>query len=251
MTNASRLLVVDDEPSARELFETLLVNEGYEVRVAASGPEALRQAERQRPDVIVLDIMMPELDGYETCRLLRERPALKHVPILMVSALSDDESRERALWAGADEVFAKPINRREMRARLRALARVGRFRRLVELEGLYARFAGLVSDGIFVVDRGGTVVFANDIASRRLGITAAAEVDSIVSGEHRDGFRRLLKETIGGGMDAFADVFLLGADSRRLMARVRATEIEWQGQPAVQFIVREAQGRGRHREAER
>jgi two-component system cell cycle response regulator len=120
---SARVLVVDDVPVNRRLLEAKLAAEYYEVATAASGAEALVMAARWSPDVILLDVMMPEMDGYETCRALKDQLATAHIPVVMVTALIDRSERVRGLEAGADDFLSKPVDDATLFARLRALLR--------------------------------------------------------------------------------------------------------------------------------
>ena len=126
-----KILVVDDDPLGRDTIEALLAPEGYDLLTASSGLDALTQASRTTPDLILLDIMMPGMDGYEACRRLRSDPAVSEVPIILITALDDRESKLQGIRAGADDFVSKPIDRVELRARIRTIIRLNRFRRLL------------------------------------------------------------------------------------------------------------------------
>ncbi|GAU09902.1 response regulator [Desulfoplanes formicivorans] len=118
------VFVVDDEPQNLRLMEAMLVPEGYEVVLAEDGPRALEMLETIDPDVCLLDVMMPGMDGYALARELRAREAARTVPIVMVTALNDVRDRVRALEAGADDFLSKPVDRSELTARVRSLVKV-------------------------------------------------------------------------------------------------------------------------------
>ncbi|NJN17773.1 MAG: response regulator [Oscillochloris sp.] len=122
------VLIVDDDPLGREFLATILAPEGYTCIFAASGSEAIEQTHHSIPDLILLDVMMPEMDGFEVCRRLRADPDVALVPILLVTALDDQRSRVQGLEAGADDFISKPLNRIELRARVRTIVRLNRFR---------------------------------------------------------------------------------------------------------------------------
>ena len=115
------VLVVDDEKNIRELIQLYLTNAGYRVVNAGDGAEALRLARADKPDLIVLDLMLPQVDGYEVCRRLRREG--NDVPIIMLTARDDDVDKIVGLELGADDYMTKPFNPRELVARVKALLR--------------------------------------------------------------------------------------------------------------------------------
>jgi putative two-component system response regulator len=122
------ILAVDDQAENLELLEALLTEEGYDVVLAADGEKALAYMAEGQPDCIILDIMMPRLDGYEVCTRLKADPRTQFVPIVMLTALSAVEDKVRGLEAGADDFLNKPVRREELLARVRSLVRIKRLR---------------------------------------------------------------------------------------------------------------------------
>ena len=116
----SKILVADDDEKIRELLEIYLTKEGFAVEQAADGAEAILKAQQLKPDLIVLDIMMPVLDGMEVCRQVRK---FSQVPVIMLTARTEDEDRIMGLELGADDYLAKPFNPRELVARVKAVLR--------------------------------------------------------------------------------------------------------------------------------
>jgi len=118
------ILIVDDEPRVVRLLSMMLREEGYEVLQGYSGEAALEATEKESPDLILLDIMMPGIDGYEVCQKLRETEQTKAIPIIMITALEGIDEKVKALNLGADEFISKPFNKLELLARIRTLLRV-------------------------------------------------------------------------------------------------------------------------------
>ncbi len=118
------ILTVDDNERNVRLIEAMLSPHGYQILPAYSGHEALRQVKRQSPDLVILDIVMPEMDGYEVARILRADPEYKALPILMLTALRDGDDMAKALAAGADDFLTKPFSFVELLTRVRSLVRI-------------------------------------------------------------------------------------------------------------------------------
>lgn len=120
----ARILVVDDIPTNVKLLEAKLTAEYYDVISAQDGRSALRTIEREAPDLVLLDVMMPGMDGFEVCRQIKANPMTRHVPVVMVTALSDVSDRVKGLEAGADDFLSKPVNDIALFARVRSLVRL-------------------------------------------------------------------------------------------------------------------------------
>ena len=119
-----RVAVVDDEPASREALCALLTAEDLDIIAVSSGRELLRRMPELAPDVILLDVMMPELDGYSVCRELKQSVAFQHIPVILITALDSTQDRVRGLEAGADEFLSKPVTRMELQARVRTMLRI-------------------------------------------------------------------------------------------------------------------------------
>lgn len=121
---SAKILVVDDVLPNVKLLEIKLTNEYYDVRTAMNGPEALKSVQQDKPDLVLLDVMMPGMSGYEVCQILKENPETADIPIIMVTALTDTADRVKGLEAGADDFLSKPVNDIALFARVRSLLRL-------------------------------------------------------------------------------------------------------------------------------
>jgi len=121
----TKILVIDDEPDAVELVEFNLRSAGYEVVTAADGAEALKKARAHSPDLVVLDVMLPEVDGLEVCKILRRDPATSGIPIIMLTAKAAEIDRVLGLELGADDYITKPFSPRELVLRIKNLLKRG------------------------------------------------------------------------------------------------------------------------------
>jgi len=127
ITKKPRILCVDDEPANLKLFEAALTPRGYEVIKAKNGEEALERIKGQEVDLILLDVMMPKIDGFEVCKKIRENPLTQIIPVVMITALADKESRIKGLEKGANDFLAKPVDISELMVRVKNLLRVKEF----------------------------------------------------------------------------------------------------------------------------
>jgi two-component system cell cycle response regulator len=120
----ARILVVDDVPANVRLLEARLLAEYFEVLTATSGPEAIEICENDKVDVVLLDVMMPDMDGFDVCRILKGDPATSHIPIVMITALDQVSDRVRGLEVGADDFLTKPVNDLQLMTRIKSLVRL-------------------------------------------------------------------------------------------------------------------------------
>jgi putative two-component system response regulator len=128
----SAILIVDDDPAGRQTLESILEGQGYRLEMAENGLEALEKARQILPDVILLDVMMPGMDGFEVCQRIRSDPLLAEIPVIMLTALDDKKSLLDGLESGADDYITKPYDRHELRARLLGITRLNRYRKLLD-----------------------------------------------------------------------------------------------------------------------
>jgi adenylate cyclase len=180
---AGRILVVDDVEKNVRLLADILRVKGYDVATAASGPDALDRISRDPPDLVLLDVMMPGMSGYEVCQAIRARPALAMLPVVLVTAL-DPSERVKGLEAGADDFLTKPINQPELFARVKSLLRIKSLydqveRQRGELENWNRTLEQRVAEGVWQVER----------LSRMKRFFSPQIAELILSGETEDPLR--------------------------------------------------------------
>ncbi|MDP2640361.1 MAG: response regulator [Betaproteobacteria bacterium] len=157
---SAKILVVDDTPMNVKMLADVLTFKGYQVVTAGGGKEGLAKVESEQPDIVLLDVMMPDLDGYAVCRAIRAKPATAILPVVMVTALDPAEERVKGLEAGADDFLSKPINQAELLARVRSLLRIKEFHDQVqaqarELADWNRRLEQRVADGVREIEQMG------------------------------------------------------------------------------------------------
>ncbi len=127
-----RILIADDNPQGVELLEAYFSDSDYEIRTAADGEETLQRVADWHPDLILLDVMMPKISGFEVCKRLRADPATKDIPVLMVTALDQPSDIERAVDAGTNDFVTKPIDKRALLLRVRSRLESRQYKRELE-----------------------------------------------------------------------------------------------------------------------
>ena len=180
MSYKSKILIVDDDPAGRRAMEAPLLTGDYDLVLAPDGPQALELAHALQPDLILLDVMMPGMDGYEVCRRLRADLLLAEVPIIMVTALDDRSSKLQGLAAGADDFLSKPFDRAELRARVQTITRLNRYRSLNAERMQFRWIIDTADEGYVLLDEDDRTLYLNQPAARLLNLE---DIDPAASGE--------------------------------------------------------------------
>jgi two-component system cell cycle response regulator len=177
---SARVLVVDDVPANVRLMEARLSAEYFDVITAYSGTDALAVCERAECDIVLLDVMMPDMDGFEVCRTLKTNPTTHHIPVVMVTALDQRSDRVRGLEAGADDFLTKPVTDVALVSRVRSLARLKMVTDELRMRALTSKEIGMQSPeraAVAETGRGGRVLIVDDRQSsyERIVATLASE----------------------------------------------------------------------------
>ncbi len=221
---SARVLVVDDVEVNVRLLEAKLSSEYFTVITASSGREALLLAQSEHPDIVLLDVMMPEMDGFDVCRKLKAEPQTADIPVVMVTALSEVADRVRGLQAGADDFLTKPVNDVALFARVRSLVRLKRMTEEWRLrEEVYGRFDNVIAE----------TRRAEDLSPARIVLweesTLAAErMSEMLQPSASAVLRPADPQQLGEMADATVDLVILSLagrqDALRLVAQLRANE---------------------------
>jgi two-component system, cell cycle response regulator len=183
----ARILIVDDVPANTRLLEAKLLAEYYQVSSAKNGFDALTVARDWQPDLILLDVMMPGMDGFECCQLLKDDPVTLHIPVVMVTALGEPVERLRGLEAGADDFLTKPVEYDTLMARVKSLVRLKRLLDEWRARGETARALGLASERVSVPSVGGArALIIDDWDLSAQPVQDALARDGVIPGRARN-----------------------------------------------------------------
>jgi two-component system, cell cycle response regulator len=222
----ARVLVVDDIPANVKLLEARLSAEYFDVLTACSGQAALEICDRERVDVILLDVMMPGMDGFETCRRLKANPKTHHIPIVLVTALDQTSDKLRGLEGGADDFLTKPVDEIALVTRVRNLARLKTLTDEMFMRALTGRQMGLSEDAAVLkalsAERGRVLIVDDDMrSSKRLATWLSAVHEPVIATDPQ----RALAELAADEFDLLiVSLTLEGADGLRLCSQTRSTD---------------------------
>jgi two-component system, cell cycle response regulator len=222
----ARVLVVDDVPANVKLLEARLSAEYFDVITAMSGEEALAICERAECDLVLLDVMMPDMDGFGVCRRLKSNPATHHIPVVMVTALDQPSDRVRGLEAGADDFLTKPIADLALIARVRSLARLKMVTDELRMRAVTSRDIGIESperEAVADTGRGGRVLIVDDRPASHERIAAVLAEEQSVEVE-ADPNEALFRAAEGDYDLLIVSLGLENFDALRLCSHVRSLE---------------------------
>lgn len=244
------ILIVDDSRIARDALEALLTGQDYELVFAESGREALQITGAMRPDLILLDVMMPDVDGFETCRLLRAEKSTAEIPVVLVTALDDRSSRLQGFDAGADDYVVKPFDRAELLGRVRTILRLNRFRRLTEERERFQRMVELAPYGLVLADGAGTITFANGAFATLVGASRPVALEGrtlrdMLSHEVPGAAEEWLSNVLANEPRARTEARLIREDNVEIPVELVAGEFFMGGKRHVQLIVSDIRDRRR------
>ena len=222
----ARVLVVDDVPANVKLLEARLSAEYFDVITAMSGDEALAICERAECDLVLLDVMMPDMDGFEVCRRLKTNPATHHIPVVMVTALDQPSDRVRGLEAGADDFLTKPTPELALIARVRSLARLKMVTDELRMRAVTTREIGIElpeREAVTDTGRGGRVLIVDDrpASYERVAATLASEQSVEIEADPNEALFRAAE----GNYDLLiVSLGLESFDALRLCSQIRSLD---------------------------
>jgi two-component system cell cycle response regulator len=222
----ARILVVDDVPANVRLMEARLSAEYFDVITALSGHDALAVCERAECDIVLLDVMMPDMDGFEVCRRLKANPSTHHLPVVMVTALDQPSDRVKGLEAGADDFLTKPVSDLALISRVRSLVRLKMMTDELRMRALTSREIGIENparEAIADTGRGGRVLIVDDRKSSYERLQAMLGADHEVEVEP-DASEALFRVAEGNYDLIVVSLGLENYDGLRLCSQVRSIE---------------------------
>jgi two-component system cell cycle response regulator len=233
----AQILVVDDVQANIKLLEAKLSSEYYDVITARDGFEALTQAKEHKPDLILLDVMMPGMDGFETCKKLKEDIELSHIPVVMVTALSEKSDRLKGLESGADDFLTKPINDMALFARMRSLVRIKLLLDELRLRDKTSLQMGIQPDvkNAFISDVSGARILLVDDDETQ-GKQIVAKLGEIYTVEWiKDSEQAMVKSTQENFDTIIISTLLSDADGLRLASQIKS-HVETRNVPLLVFV---------------
>ncbi len=222
----ARVLVVDDVPANVKLLEARLSAEYFDVITATSGAEALAICERAECDIVLLDVMMPDMDGFEVCRRLKANPVTHHLPVVMVTALDQNSDRVRGLEAGADDFLTKPVSDVALIARVRSLTRLKMMTDELRMRAVTSKEIGIESperEAVADKGRGGRILIVDDRPS------SYNRLKEMLAGEHEVDVEADPNEALFHAAEGNYDLLIVSlalahVDGLRLCSQVRSLE---------------------------
>lgn len=225
---SARILVVDDLLPNLKLLEAKLTSEYFDVITAYDGPTALELIEQQPPDIVLLDVMMPGMDGFEVCRRIKEQPESMHIPVVMITALSDAADRVRGIECGADDFLTKPVNDMALFARVRSLVRLKMVMDEWRLREQTTGQLGALENSTPVIQLSAAkanvlVLDDNEVDAAKISATLAQDDDNVfVETDVATTYQRALDQPFD---IVIINLNLRDQDALRLCSQLRSTEI--------------------------
>jgi len=239
----AKILIVDDSATARETLGALLYSPDYDLYFASNGLEALEKAGQVIPDLILLDVMMPDMNGYEVCENLRQDVMLAEVPIIMVTALDDRKSRLQGIRAGADDFISKPFDTAELGARVQMIVRLNRYRRLHAERRRFEQIIQFSPDGIVIVDQDGMIQLTNQTFLNFLRAAPESEVvgqplAKFLGGDSPAIFSKVVQKVVSGdGQSMQMEAVLDALGETSLAVELAMGRFEWGDRRMVQVVI--------------
>lgn len=246
----NKILIVEDDLHSRKILELLLRGPEYTTVAVDNGFDAVAVAVAEMPDLILLDVLLPGINGFEICRQLRATAELSEVPIIMVTALGDSKSRLEAMQAGADDFVSKPFNRVELQARIHAMARLNAYRQQVFEQAKFEQMVQLSPDGVMIVDGDGRIQLTNPAAVAMLGrgeaaLDGALVADMLIDAASGAAFADCLQTAVQQHRVCSVELSFLQPAGAEVIVEVTIGVFAWQDKQMAQLVMHDITERKR------
>ncbi len=248
MEQQSSILIVDDDPTDRHALQTLLVNDGYKLYWANNGEEAISKAAQLYPDLVLLALKIPGIDGLEVCKRLRRDNYLGEVPVIII-AQNDPSDRLRALEAGADDFVSKPFDEIELCTRIRAITRLNRYRTLLQQKKCFTQLVEFIPDSLALLDSRGIILMANPALCGLLleeNLNGKLFTDYVLK-RNRNHFQNFVLELQGSGIRIDrTELYLINARGCFFPVEIRAQISQWNSDQIIIALISDITERKDH-----
>lgn len=254
MQQKSTIFIVDDELSIHDIFRSIFSRDEYNLVFAKNGTEALDKAKKITLDLILLDLIMPDMSGFEVCRSLRADPLLAEVPIIMITTAFERETRLKGIEAGADDFITKPFDIEELELRVKTITRLNRYRKIIAERAKSELLVELSPEGIAIVDIEGTITLANHAFKRMLGSKDEEDIigrrlTSFIPRERHESCANFLDDVNKSELHQRIETIFLRLDGGKLPVDIVAANINWNDKPSAYIVARDITERQRAEEA--
>ncbi|HZU87374.1 MAG TPA: response regulator [Anaerolineaceae bacterium] len=228
-----KILVVEDDLFEQHYIGTLLKREEWTLLYAKDGQSAIQMAQEEIPDLVLLDIILPEMDGIEVCRLLHTIPNLAEIPMIMVTTLCDQPTRAKCIEAGADDFISKPFDPIELRTRVGSLLRLNYYRLQAEEHARFQSLVSMIPEGTAVVWMDGVVAYANPAAIDHFGVLVGGPFPAFVLEGEMVSLVRALEPQLWKTDIARMEVVVYPLPNTSVVADIVIRRIIWQDKAAL------------------
>lgn len=242
---SAKILIVDDDLEGQKVLGYLLSKYGYKLEFADDGEEGLKKAQEMEPDLILLDIMLPGIDGITVCQYIRQDERIAKVPILMVTALEDSNSRRLAIEAGADDFISKPYDLIELRARIQNIVKLNRYRQFLLEREKFERIVEICPDGIVILSEKQEILLVNPASLQMFRVKNLADiigisVDFLVDVEYLENWKNFLDKVLTYQLNKlYIEIKFYTIEGKSFPAEVTAGYLLWNNMPAVQLMIKD------------
>jgi len=242
---SAKILIVDDDLEGQKVLGYLLSKYGYKLEFADDGEEGLKKAQEIEPDLILLDIMLPGIDGFTVCQFIRQDKRLAKVPIVMVTALEDSKSRRLAIEAGADDFISKPYDLIELRARIQNIVKLNRYRQFLLEREKFERIVEICPDGIVILSEKQEILLVNPASLQMFRVKDLKDIiglniDFLIDIEYLENWKNFLDKVLTYQLNKlYIEIRFYTIEGKSFPAEVTAGYLLWDNMPSLQLMIKD------------